>query len=407
MSERSSAAPDRALKTDGDLPALPEAAPSRRTRGPRRDARRRPHPRLDQVRRTWYFFRRNTLAMVGLGIVAFFVFAFIYGVSLPVNNQQLDLWCATGGVSSTCPGGPHTVCTYPQGTTPPSPGCYVVPVVAGEPYSNFVAPTITLNPPSLGPVPFGAFVAGGQVGTPYFENLFDGLAKGSMWSISIAITIVSIGAVSGTILGSLSGFYGGLLDEGLMRATDIFFSIPGILLVIVVIIAGVELGLTGFNDRILLMISAFAMTSWPIYARIVRGQSLVVREQKYVEAARAAGATNGRLLRKHVLPNSVYPVFVQMSLDVGAFPLNVAALIFIGFPIVPNVLWPEWGSIAAQATVVLPSILLTCNILGSGSTCPLPWWQALFPGLALFLFAISVSFVADGLRDAFDPRLRR
>jgi peptide/nickel transport system permease protein len=107
------------------------------------------------------------------------------------------------------------------------------------------------------------------------------------------------------------------------------------------------------------------------------------------------------------MPNSVYPVFVQMSLDVGTVPLLIAAIVYIGFPIFPNVLWPEWGSIAAESTLTLPDLLQNCAILGGGSACPFPWWQLLFPGLALFLFAISVNFVADGLRDALDPRLRR
>ncbi len=393
-------------------PAIPLAAPepgAGPSARPRRGSKpgRRPNPRIDQYRRTWYFFRRNTLAMVGLGILVFFLFAFVYGVSYHVDDQQLALWCATGGSNTTCTPGEPSVCTYSQGTLPTGPGCYMTPVVAGVPYSNFLAPTMTLSPPSLGPAPFGAFVASGQVGTPYFENLYDGLVKGSMWSLSIAVTIVSIGALTGLLVGVVSGFYGGIVDEGLMRLTDIFLSIPQILLVIVVIIAGVELGLSSFQGRIFLMVGAFALTWWPTYGRIVRGQVLVVREQKYVEAARASGAGNARILRKHVLPNSLYPVFVQMSLDVGSIPLLVAALIYIGFPIVPNPLWPEWGSIAAEATLTLPSLILTCANLAPGTACPIPWWQILFPGAALFLFAISVNFVADGLRDALDPRLRR
>jgi peptide/nickel transport system permease protein len=131
----------------------------------------------------------------------------------------------------------------------------------------------------------------------------------------------------------------------------------------------------------------------------------VVREQKYVEAARASGAGNGRILRKHVIPNSVFPVFIQMSLDVGTVPLVLAAIAYLGFIIFPAQLIPEWGSVAAASTDVIPSLFQYCSTV-SGA-CQIPWWQILFPGIALFLFAISVNLLADGLRDALDPRLRR
>jgi peptide/nickel transport system permease protein len=370
--------------------------------------RRRPNPRMDQFRRTWYFFRRNTLAMVGFGILIFFVAAFLYGLVYQGPTTQLDLYCATDGslpAQSTCPVGNIAVCTYPQGTTSPGPNCYQTPVVNGIPYSNFIPPTVSAT--GLGPLPFGALIQSGQVGSPYFYNLYAGLVKGTDWSLSISVAIVLSGAITGLMVGVVAGFYGGVVDEVLMRLTDIFLSVPQILLVIVVILAGQEVGIQGFDNRIYLMVAAFIATWWPVYARIVRGQVLVVREQKYVEAARASGAGGGRIVRRHVLPNSVYPVFVQMSLDVGTVPLLIAAIVYIGFPIFPNVLWPEWGSIAAESTLTLPSLLQTCAILGGGSACPFPWWQLLFPGLALFLFAISVNFVADGLRDALDPRLRR
>jgi len=237
--------------------------------------------------------------------------------------------------------------------------------------------------------------------------LYAGLVKGTDWSLTLSVLIVVPGAFAGLVAGVVAGYYGGLTDEIVMRLTDIFLSVPGILLVIVVILAGAEAGISGFTNRILLMVGAFLVTWWPFYARIVRGQVLVVREQKYVEAARASGAGQGYIIRKHIIPNSVYPVFVQMSLDVGTIPLTIAAIVYIGFPIFPNVLWPEWGSIAAESTITLPDLLQECAILGNSGSCPFPWWQLLFPGLALFLFAISVNFMADGLRDALDPRLRR
>ncbi len=395
---------DAPLVAGGPLP-LPE--PSKRE-DPGGRAEHRPNPLWNQYRRIWYFFRQNRLALIGTAILIFFVFAFVYGVLSPANPTALQIYCGTNGAPSlgSCGTGVPTICTYPENTISPGPGCYPTPVVNGVGYANLIAPTLSVDPPRLGPLPFGSFVASGQFGQPYFYNLFDGMVKGSVWSLSISVLIVGVGALAGLLLGTVAGYYGSLVDEVLMRVTDIFLSIPGILLVIVVILAGVELGLSSFTDRIYLMVGAFAVQWWPTYARITRGQVLVIREQKYVEAARASGATDGRILRRHILPNSLYPVFVQLSLDVGSVPLAIAAIVFIGFPIVPNPLWPEWGSLAAEGTVSFPALLQECAILGSGY-CPVPWWQALFPGAALFFFAISVNFVADGLRDALDPRLRR
>ncbi len=134
---------------------------------------------------------------------------------------------------------------------------------------------------------------------------------------------------------------------------------------------------------------------------------LVTREQKFVEAAKASGATGGRIIRKHIIPNSVYPVFVQMSLDVGAVPILIGGLIFLGFTaIFPSVNFPEWGTLTALS---VNQSLLTSLLTSYELNIPVfvPWWMILFPGMMLFLFAISVNFISDGLRDALDPRLRR
>ncbi len=360
----------------------------------------RPHPQLAQLKRTWYFFSRNGLALAGLVIVLFFAVAFVYGLTYSASPTQLQEYCLTEGLAppGNCYIGFPTVCTYPAGTAPPSPsGCYATPAT----YPAFVAPTVRVSPAQFGPLPFGSLATSGS--TQYVYNLYAGLVKGTVWSLTMSVSIVGAGAVLGLVIGCVAGYYGGLTDEVLMRLTDIFLSVPAILLVIVVVIAASNLGVSGFSNRILLVIGAFTVTWWPLYARIVRGQVLVTREQKFVEAARASGARGGRVIRRHILPNSLYPVFVQMSLDVGTVPLLIASIVFIGFTTILPTHLPEWGSIAAVSTESLPSILSTCAI----GSCVVPWWQILFPGLALFLFAISVNFVADGLRDALDPRLRR
>jgi peptide/nickel transport system permease protein len=466
---------------------------------------RRPHPRLDSYKRTWYFLRRNTLALFGLGVLLFFVFVAIYATTQPLQYYGMDPYCATeqsyptllgtqtainavpsglpngvyswqvvpingwsespssgslqvnghpvtvfitftrhiGSIAPPPPSGLHmdstptyavsfvasgfvaqttwevqmnytspslclstgqTVCTYPAGSSPPAAGCYQTPT--NNP--SEVAPTINLARFSAGPLPLGSLTIAPSISTGFF-NVYAGLLRGSDWSLLIATSIVGGGAVVGLIVGAISGFYGGVVDEALMRLVDIFLSIPQILFVIVVIAVITTttqsfVGLGPQNTRIFLLIIGFLVTWWPFYARVVRGQVLVVREQKYVEAARAAGASRGRIIRRHIIPNSVYPVFIQMSLDVGTIPLLIGALVFLGFSLFTTPYFPEWGAISANSVRNLEAILLTC-IQPTG--CVIPWWQLLFPGLVLFMFAISVNFLSDGLRDALDPRLRR
>ena len=338
--------------------------------------------------------------------------------SFPVTFQESGLPSGTAWTvlinntsPSVCTPGYPTVCTYPQGSPPPGPGCFQTP----PQYLSIIPPTYSWSPFGLGPLPMGSLTQNPT--HPYFYNIWDGVLRGSDWSLLISVTIVGGGALAGLLLGAISGTFGGVVDEVLMRIVDIFLSIPQILLVIVLIAAVTLsypslLGLGPFETRILLLILAFMLTWWPYYARIVRGQVLVTREQKYVEAARASGAGRGRLILRHIVPNSVFPVLIQMSLDVGTVPLFVGTLVFLGFAIFPTPYFPEWGSLSAlsvgQGASSVLSFLNTCQLAASGlGTCIIPWWQLLFPGLVLFFYALAVNFLSDGLRDALDPRLRR
>jgi peptide/nickel transport system permease protein len=470
----------------------------------------RPHPRLDAYKRTWYFLRRNTLALFGLGVIVFFVIVAVYASTQPLPYYDMNTYCATnytnptilsteassvavqGGLPDgtygyvvsvsaaytptpasgtfqvagkevtvlitfhsshsatpvTSPttsdssglsvdsgatytvtfnevglaGSPnwevslnvttpndclaieHTVCTYPKGSTVPGPGCYETP--PSNP--SDIAPTLNLAHFSSGPLPLGSLTLSPSTSSGFY-NVYQGLLRGSDWSLLISTSIVGGGAIVGLAVGAISGFYGGAVDEALMRLVDIFLSIPQILFVIVVIAVVTQtttsvLGLGPSGSRVFLLIMAFLVTWWPFYARVVRGQVLVVREQKYVESARAAGASRGRIIRRHIIPNSVYPVFIQMSLDVGTIPLLVGVLIYLGFPIFPTPYFPEWGALSANSVVSLQAFLNTCT---ENTGCIVPWWQIFFPGLVVFMFAISVNFLSDGLRDALDPRLRR
>jgi len=366
---------------------------------------RRPNPRIAQWKRTWYFLRGNTLALVGLGIIIAIVAVAIFAVFSPVSWQAMTEYCATNqakGEPSQCSLGYPTVCTYPAGSPPPGPNCYQTP--ASSP--SEIAPTWTSHPLSVGPLPLGSLTL--SPGQPYFFSTAQGLLRGADWSLIISVAVVATGATVGLMVGAVSGFMGGAVDETIMRLVDIFLSIPQILFVIIFVavmqvIHPTLFGLSASASTVLTLILGFIFIWWPFYARVVRGQVLVVREQKYVEAAQASGASRGRTIVKHIVPNSVYPVFIQMSLDVGTVPLLLGVLVYLGFRIFPTPYFPEWGAITALSVTQLQGFLTTCQTSG----CLIPWWQIFFPGLVLFLYAISVNFLSDGLRDALDPRLRR
>jgi peptide/nickel transport system permease protein len=375
---------------------------------------KRPSPQLAQMKRTFYFLSRNSLAMVGLAIVLFFVILALSATFYPASSTQMPLDCGTAGnIESNgqyiCQG--TVICTYFQGSPSPGPNCYAVGTYTESEIAPTINPSDFSHGPSsfLGPLPFGSLTE--TPSNPYFYNPFDGLVKGSQWSMGIAAGVVASGALIGLLLGAVSGYFGGAVDEFVMRITDIFLSIPALLLTIIIIATiGPQIqapwhGISVLDQRVGVLMGAFIITWWPGYTRVVRGQVLVTREQKYVEAAKASGARSGRIIRSHIIPNAVYPVLVQLSLDVGSVPLAIGGIIFLGFQIFPGVSqnFPEWGTIAALSVTNLSSELGAC----AQATCSFPWWQVLFPGATLFLFAISVNFLSDGLRDALDPRLRR
>ena len=376
-----------------------EQVPTGADKPPKSGSATRPYAaRVDQMKRTWHLLRQNSLAMVGLGFLIFFVVVALGSVFYPGPSESMTLYCGTYLSSATnC----VKVCTYGAGGLSPGAGCYAVSPLE----KSLVPPTFSTSPLSIGPLPLGSLAP--IPGNGLFYNIATGLVKGAPWSLGISVAIVGSGALIGMLLGSVSGFKGGLTDEVIMRLTDIFLSIPGLLLVLVllaVLSTVLGSGLT-FLGRVTVLVTAFVITWWPFYTRIVRGQALVVREQKFVEAARSAGAGSGRILWKHILPNVTYPVMVQVSLDVGTVPLLLGVIVYLGFPIWPSTPFPEWGTLSAYSVLNLETFVLDCSI--RGITCIFPWWQILFPGLTVFLFALSVNFLADGLRDALDPRLRR
>jgi len=345
--------------------------------------------------------------MVGLGIIVFLVILALYALTQPYPWTNLTNYCSyTPGAGSSCAVGEASVCVYSPGTVAPAPGCYQTP----SQFPSFIPPTFTLTPFATGPLPLGSFLSSvANPGSVQFFNLYQGIVRGADWSLTLSVSIVGTTAIIGLLVGAISGYFGGLVDEVLMRFTDVMLSIPQLLFILITVAVVSQLAVFGDSlvTRMGLLVLAFVIVAWPLYARIVRGQVLVTREQKFVEAAKASGASAGRIVRKHIIPNSVYPVFIQMSLDVGNVPLTLGALVFLGFTaIFPSTTFPEWGSLSALSVNphVLTSILVNSEL---GIPVYVPWWMMLFPGIMLFMFAISVNFLSDGLRDALDPRLRR
>ncbi len=215
----------------------------------------------------------------------------------------------------------------------------------------------------------------------YGRDLLQIIILSTRLDVSAMLTIISADLIIGVLLGSFSGFIGGKLDEAMMRITDIFFSIPGLVLALAVAAA---LG-RGLNNLIL----AIIVVGWPGYTRILRGQVLAEKERLYVDALRGLGIGRLRIIVRHIIPNTIYPVIVQATLDCGGVILTFAGLSFLGFG--ASALTPELGRlITAGQTYIFQA----------------PWLVA-FPGLTILIISLAFNLMGDGIRDVLDPRLRR
>jgi peptide/nickel transport system permease protein len=214
--------------------------------------------------------------------------------------------------------------------------------------------------------------------TPNGGDVLYGIVWGARTSLQLALTVVGITVTVGVILGSLAGFLGGKWDEFIMRLVDVFLSIPE--LIFALAIAAV-LG-PSFGNIIL----ALAVVFWVKYARIIRGQILQVKQNEYVDAAHVVGASRWNVYRRDVLPNSVTPIVVQATLDMGHVVLIGATLSFIGLA---EAGLAEWGNLVSE---------------GQSGIAAGKWWVATFAGAMVFLWSLAFNLVGDGLRDVLDPR---
>jgi len=230
------------------------------------------------------------------------------------------------------------------------------------------------RPPSLAH-PFGE--TGGLQ-----RDVLNLVINGSRTSLFIGFSSMILGVIIGTVVGSLAGFVGGTIDNVLMRTVDVFLSIP---LLFLILVASRFFG----NGNVVLIIAIFAFFSWMGISRLVRSLFLSIRESEFVEAARAVGVRDRRIIFRHILPNAISPIVVSASLLVANVIILEAFVSFLGFGV--NPIYPTWGNILSNSLTFIP--------LGN-------WWWPFFPGLMIILTVLAVNFIGDGLRDALDPRTR-
>ncbi len=212
------------------------------------------------------------------------------------------------------------------------------------------------------------------------RDVFSRVLYGGRLSLPAGVMVVIVAGIIGTGVGALAGFIGGWFDELTMRATEVFLAFPTIILAMAVAAA--------LGPSLVNAIVAMVVVWWPNYARVVRSLVLGVKSQEFVEAARALGVPDGRILWRTVLPNCLAPAVVLATIDLGNAILVFAGLSFLGLGPEPST--PEWGRMVADGIAYFDQ-----------------WWMAAFPGLAIFTVVIAFNFLGDGIRDALDPRLRK
>jgi peptide/nickel transport system permease protein len=284
---------------------------------------------LSQFQLAWRKFRKHRLAIIGLGILAT-----LFAVAI------------------------------------------VGPILAPYQFTDTTIPDQVVykgRPPSLAH-PFGE--TGGLQ-----RDVFQLVVNGARTSLFIGFSSMFIGVFIGTLVGSVAGYAGGLVDNLLMRIVDVMLSLP---LLFVILVAARFFG----GGNVLLIVVIFGVFSWMGISRLVRSLFLSIREREFVEAARAVGVRDRRIIFRHILPNAFSPIVVAASLIVAGNIIGEAFVSFLGFGVTTT---PTWGNILSNALTFIP--------LGN-------WWWPFFPGFAIILTVLAVNFVGDGLRDAFDPRSR-
>ncbi len=290
-------------------------------------------PRIKELRHGLYLVKKSPLVVVGLIIIVAFVFLAFAAPWLAPYGPEERIWAD----SNLPPMSPSTL--------PNAPIHY-----------------------------WGTDDTGGDI--------FSRILWAAQLDLRISISVVAVAVIVGVLIGAIAGYFGGILDELVMRVTDIFFAFPGLVLAMAIVMAVGQRNM----DSIAI---ALIVTWWPTYARLVRGQVLSEREKLYVEAARSVGARDSRIILFHIIPNTIQPLIVQATMDTGAVLLTAAGLAFIGFG--PPAGVAEWGYM-----ISIGQLYFTSNV-----------WPVFFPGMAILLVSLAFNLVGDGIRDILDPKLRR
>lgn len=263
-------------------------------------------------------------------------------------------------------------------------GVAVLAPVIAPPETNtrdpYIIPQTGYSPDPVRPSaghPFGT--------TEQQYDLFYGMVWGTRTAFKVAVMVVSCALTVGILLGGAAGFYGGWVDEVLMRLTDVILAFPDLVLAVVIVaVTGPSL------EHVMYSVMA---VSWPSYARLMRGDVLSIKERDFVAAARALGASDARILFRHIVPNAIYPVLVVASLSMGRIVITAAALSFLGLG--SPVGYADWGQL----------ISLSRNWILGSSGDPFAYWHTVaIPGAAIFLFVLGWNLLGDGVRDILDPR---
>ena len=213
------------------------------------------------------------------------------------------------------------------------------------------------------------------------RDIFSRVVYGARVSLSAALAAVGLSLIIGIPLGAIAGSFGGWVDNLIMRSTDVFLSFPPLLLAI----AMVAVMGSSLNNAIL----AIALSWWPWYTRLIRGQAISVKERKFVQAAETIGTGRMKIIFKHIIPNCISPVIVQASMDIGGVILTVASLSFLGLG--AQLPTPEWGLMISMGRRFFPD----------------SWWYCIFPGLAIFVTVLCFNLLGDAIREILDPKTRK
>jgi peptide/nickel transport system permease protein len=219
-------------------------------------------------------------------------------------------------------------------------------------------------------------------------DIYYGVVWGTRTAFKIGLFVVLWSGLVGVTLGAAAGYYGGWLDEILMRITDVIWAIPTLVLAMAIVVA--------FGRGLDKVMIALALIQWRWYVRVIRSEILTLRDQDFVQAARLMGVGDLKIIRRHILPNAIYPVLILASMDMGSMVITAAFMSFVGLGSPKG--YADWGQMVALAR----------NYIVGPPDDPLRFWYTIvIPGACIILFVLAWNLIGDALRDAFDPKLRR